>query len=342
VGTTAFISGCAGTELTAAERAFFRDAAPWGLILFARNCLDKAQIRALVADFREVVGRTDAPVLIDQEGGRVQRLKPPIWPAYPPAAALGRLFDRDEERGRRAAFLLGRLIGEDLDELGITVDCVPVLDIRVPQAHDIIGDRAYGATPAKVVALARALSEGLSEAGVAPVMKHIPGHGRALSDSHFDLPAVNASLKEMSVTDFAPFRGLNTLPMAMTAHVVYVAIDTEAPATLSAVLIDAVIRRSIGFDGLLMSDDLSMGALSGSLGERTVGALRAGCDVALHCNGQMDEMEAVAAAVPALGSRAADRAVAALSWANRRETDIVGVRAEFAELMDAAALAGEA
>lgn len=338
----AFISGCGGPDLSADERAFFRDADPWGLILFARNCIGVPQIRALIADFRDTVGRADAPVLIDQEGGRVQRLKPPGWPAYPPAATIARLAARDPDAGTRAAWLIGRLIGEDLYGLDITVDCVPCIDIRVPGAHDIIGDRSYGADPETIAHLAGTVTRGLSAAGVAPVMKHIPGHGRALADSHFELPVVDTDRVELERSDFEPFRKLASLPMAMTAHVIYAAIDANAPATLSPHLVDAIIRGSIGFDGLLMSDDLSMKALSGSLQSRTEASVAAGCDMALHCNGDLVEMSAVASRAPELTGRAAERARAALDWAERQETDIVAARREFDALVDAAAMAGEA
>lgn len=329
----AFISGCEGSELTDAEREFFRDEAPWGLILFSRNCVDPGQIRDLTGEFRDIVGRADAPVLIDQEGGRVQRIRAPACMDYPPAEAIGRIHRRDPIAGERASWLLGRLLGEDLFGLGITVDCVPVLDIRFAGAHRIIGDRAFGAEPGLIATLAKAMTEGLSAAGLAPVMKHIPGHGRALSDSHDALPTVDTPRRELEQTDFEPFRRMSALPMAMTAHVVYSSIDSDAPATLSPVVVDAIIRQSIGFDGLLMSDDLSMGALSGSLEERTSAAFRAGCDMALHCNGNLAEMRSVASRTPVLRGRGADRAAAALGWARRHETDVAAAREEFLDLI---------
>ncbi len=337
----AFIVGCAGPELGREERDFLRDADPWGLILFARNCVDKPQVRALVEDFRSTVARPDAPVLIDQEGGRVQRLRAPNWTDYPSAAVIAQVHARDAEAGRRAAWLLGRLIGEELIELGVTVDCVPVLDIRVPSAHDVIGDRSFGPDPSVVVALAGAKTAGIRAAGVAPIMKHIPGHGRACADSHFDLPVVDCPREELERTDFEPFRKLSGIPMAMTAHVVYSAIDPEACATLSPGVIDAIIRGSIGFDGLLMTDDLSMGALSGTLQERTAAAFRAGCDMALHCNGDLAEMAAVASHTPDLSGRAAERAAAALVWAGREDCDIAAARGEFLGLLDMVPIAGE-
>jgi len=342
----AFITGCAGPELTEAERGFVRDEHPWGLILFARNCVDKKQIRSLIEDFRACVGRADAPVLIDQEGGRVQRLRAPIWTDYPSAETIAAIHAHFPEAGRRAAWLLGRLIGEDLAELGINVDCVPVLDIRLPVTHKVIGDRSFGTDPDVIEILAGAMTGGVSAAGIAPIMKHIPGHGRATSDSHFDLPVVGCSREELASSDFEPFRRFSTgpaaIPMAMTAHVVYSALDDTAPATLSPFVVDAIIRGDIGFDGLLMSDDLSMGALSGSLQERTMAAFAAGCDMALHCNGDFDEMTAVASQTPELTGRAAERALAALAWARREDIDIAAARDEFFAILDAASHPGEA
>jgi len=330
----AFITGLSGTILTDAERAFVRDAQPWGLIVFARNVADPDQLRRLVAEFRNVVGR-DAPVLVDQEGGRVQRLGPPHWPKYPPAAAYARLYERDRDAGLAAAAIGARLIAADLRAVGIDVDCAPVADLPVADADPIIGDRAFGMEPKAVVALAGAFARGLIEGGVLPVVKHMPGHGRATADSHKRLPMVTADRATLEATDFAAFRGLVALPMAMTAHVVFTAIDPVAPATASAVIVRDVIRGSIGYQGLLMSDDVSMGALSGSLGERTRAALAAGCcDVVLHCNGDMAEMEAVAAAAPLLNGQAARRADAALARRSRpASSDIAAMRTEFAALM---------
>jgi beta-N-acetylhexosaminidase len=342
----AFIIGCAGPELTGEERKFLHREDPWGLILFARNCVDKDQIRSLIADFRACVGRADAPVLIDQEGGRVQRLRAPIWTDYPPAETIAHIHAHDPEAGKRAAWLLGRLIGEDLAELGINVDCVPVLDIRLPVTHKVIGDRSFGTDLDVIEILAGAMVAGVSAAGVAPIMKHIPGHGRATADSHFDLPVVDCAREDLAGCDFEPFRRFSTapiaIPMAMTAHVVYSALDDTAPATLSPLVVDAIIRGEIGFDGLLMTDDLSMGALSGSLEDRTKAAFAAGCDMALHCNGDFDEMTAIAAQTPELTGRAAERAAAALVWARREETDIAVAREEFFVILDAAASPGEA
>jgi beta-N-acetylhexosaminidase len=310
LAVSACILGCSGPALTIAERAFFRDADPWGFILFRRNVETPDQVRRLVEDLRAAIGRADAPVLIDQEGGRVQRLRPPHWRAYPPGRAYGELASGE----RHAMARLGaRLIAHDLAALGITVDCLPVLDVPAPAADDVIGDRAYGSTPETVADLGRAAAEGLIAGGVLPVMKHVPGHGRAGADSHQALPVVEASLAELEARDFAPFRALADLPMAMTAHVVYTAIDPDHPATTSRRVIDEIVRGAIGFQGLLLSDDLSMNALSGDLGERAVAALAAGCDVALHCNGDRAEMRAVVGAAKPLDGAAGARAAAALA-----------------------------
>jgi beta-N-acetylhexosaminidase len=332
---SAFIAGVAGTSLTDDERAFLRDAQPWGLILFARNIRTPDAVRHLVQEFRGVVGRA-APVLIDQEGGRVQRLGPPHWPSYPPGAAYGLLYDEDRDAGLVAAQLGARLIAADLSALGIDVDCLPLADVPVSGSDQVIGDRAYGTTPDKVAAIATAIAAGLHDGGVLPVLKHIPGHGRATADSHKKLPVVNADRKTLDATDFAAFRPLATLPMAMTAHVVYTAIDPIAPATTSVTMVRDVIRDLIGFRGLLMSDDLSMGALSGSLGERTRAAIAAGCDVALHCNGDLAEMRAVAAEAPRLSGEAQRRADAALAAGGKPAAfDVAAARSEFSAMMSA-------
>jgi beta-N-acetylhexosaminidase len=308
----AFITGFAGTELSDAERAFLREAQPWGFILFKRNIAAPPAVRALVDEVRSILGRS-APVLIDQEGGRVQRLGPPDWPLYPPGAAYGTLYDRDRQKGLAAAQLGARLIAADLATLHIDVDCLPIADVPVAGADPVVGDRAYGTEPAKVAAIARAVADGLAEGGVLSVLKHIPGHGRANADSHARLPVVNTQRAVLETTDFAAFRPLAGLPMGMTAHVVFTALDPVEPATVSATIVRDVIRDSIGFKGLLMSDDISMGALSGSLAERTRAAIGAGCDIVLHCNGQMPEMQAVAGAAPALAGQALARADAALA-----------------------------
>jgi beta-N-acetylhexosaminidase len=294
---SAVIFGCAGPVLSEVERDFFRANDPLGFILFQRNCASPAQVRGLVAALRQAVGRADAPVLIDQEGGRVARLKPPHWPAYPAPAALAALGD---ERAREAVRSGARLIADDLAALGITVDCLPVLDLPVAGADAVIGDRAYGDSADKVATLGRAACEGLLAGSVLPVIKHIPGHGRATVDTHHLLPRVETPRDVLEASDFAPFRALADMPLAMTAHIVYTAVDAVNPATLSRRVIDDVIRASIGFDGLLLTDDLSMRALGGDLGERAAGALAAGCDVVLHCNGDMAEMAQVANAVAPL------------------------------------------
>jgi len=298
------VLGCAGSELSRQERTFYSRVDPLGFILFARNCFDPEQIRRLIADLRDCVGRSDAPVLIDQEGGRVARLKPPHWRAAPPARRFVEIAASDPDRGREAARLNSRLIADELFDLGITVDCAPVLDVPQSNADPIIGDRAYGDTPAMVANLAEAACEGLLDGGVLPVVKHIPGHGRATVDSHLALPTVEASRDELERIDVAPFRALRRMPWAMTAHVIYTAIDAEKPATLSTAVIGGLIRRDIGFDGLLISDDLSMQALSGSFAERSAGCLAAGCDIALHCNGRMAEMAEVAEAAPPMTEQA--------------------------------------
>lgn len=312
MSVSACILGCAGSKLTREEVAFFRDIRPWGFILFARNLETPDQARALTEALRETVGRADAPILIDQEGGRVQRLKPPHWPSYPPARAYGELPAEDLLRRREMARLGARLIAHDLANLGINVDCAPVLDVPDPQGHEIIGDRAYGETPETVAVLGRAAAEGLMAGGVLPVIKHIPGHGRARADSHLELPVVEASREALESRDFAPFRMLSDMPMAMTAHVIYSAIDRKRPATTSRKVLRQVVRGAIGYDGLVMSDDLSMRALSGDFAVRAGQALAAGCDVVLHCNGDLAEMRAVAAGTGALKGKAAQRAAAAL------------------------------
>lgn len=310
---TRAIYGCSALVLTADERAFFRDVQPWGFILFARNIQSPDQIRALVTELRDTVGDARAPVLIDQEGGRVARLKPPGWRERPPAARFGALHAVSPEAGREATYLNARLIAHDLAELGINVDCLPVLDVPVAGAHDIIGDRAFARDPATIITLGRAQIEGLLEGGVLPVMKHIPGHGRAGADSHLALPRVAAKAADLSASDFVTFRSLDTCPLAMTAHVVYEAIDPQRPATLSPKVIRQVIRGEIGFDGLLMSDDLSMQALDGPLAARAKAAFFAGCDLVLHCNGNMEEMKDVASETKELNELVARRSEHALS-----------------------------
>jgi beta-N-acetylhexosaminidase len=309
----AFITGVSGFTLTADERDFIRAARPWGFILFKRNIETPAQVIALITELRNCIGEADAPVLIDQEGGRVQRFGPPHWPVYPPGAVFGALYDVDSKLGLTAARLSARLIAADLIGLGVTVDCLPLADVPVAGADAVIGNRAYGTEPGKVAAIARAVTEGLEQGGVLPVLKHIPGHGRATADTHFKLPVVDTPKAELERTDFAAFQPLADLPMAMTAHVVFSALDPAQPATTSATIIEQVIRGSIGFHGLLMSDDVSMNALAGSIAERTRASVSAGCDMVLHCNGNLDEMRQVAGEAPVLSGKALDRAKRALA-----------------------------
>ncbi|HEX2560727.1 beta-N-acetylhexosaminidase [Phenylobacterium sp.] len=309
----ACILGCAGTSLSDEERSFFSEVRPWGFILFKRNIDTPDQVRRLVDELRGCVGRDDAPVLIDQEGGRVQRMGPPHWRRYPPGRAYGEIASNDPLYRREITRLGARLLAYDLRSVGINVDCVPVLDVPAPDGHEIIGDRAYGQTADEVALLGRAAAEGLIAGGVLPIIKHIPGHGRALADSHLQLPVVDASYEELDARDFAPFKALSDMPMAMTAHVVYTAIDPNRPGTTSRIVHRRVIRGAIGFDGLVMTDDLSMKALSGDFAGRTRAALAAGCDVALHCNGDMDEMKGVVAGAKPLQGRALARAKAALA-----------------------------
>jgi len=302
-GLRAFISGCRGERLRPGERAFFRDARPCGLILFKRNCRSPEQVRALADSFRAAVGSDEALVLVDQEGGRVQRLGPPAWRAYPPASAFGALYRRNPQTGLAAARACAELMGRDLNALGIDVDCAPVLDVPAPGAHGIIGDRAYGDTPVQVSTLGRAAAEGLLRAGVLPVIKHLPGHGRAQVDSHRALPRIDADLDMLRLTDFAPFAALRDMPLGMTGHVVLSAVDPHRAASVSPEVINRIIRGEIGFDGLLMCDDIGMRALTGRAGRKAEAVLAAGCDVVLHCSGNRREMEAVAAVAPELGGK---------------------------------------
>lgn len=312
---TPLFLGLSGPALTGAERGFFRDADPAGYILFRRNCADRAQLRALTDSLRALAGRDDVPILIDQEGGRVARMQPPEWPAFPSGAAFDALYEVSPVSAIEAARANARAIAGMLGESGINVDCLPLLDVRDPSGHDIIGDRALGAEPLRVAAMGRAVIEGLRAGGVVGVVKHIPGHGRARADSHVELPVVEAD-EEALERDLAPFERLNGAPMAMTAHVVYPAWDAERCASLSPVVIGEIIRGRIGFEGLLMSDDLGMSALAGSFGERAAGVLAAGCDIALHCSGDRIEMEAVVGAVGPIGAEARarlDRAMATIA-----------------------------
>ena len=308
----ALISGCAGTSLTPDEIQLFSKSKPWGLILFKRNCESPEQIKSLIASFRSAVGRQDAPVFVDQEGGRVQRLGPPVWRKYPEARKFGYLYQINPALALRTARNAGRLMAQELYDLGFTSSCLPVLDLPQQGTHDVIGNRAYDMRPERVMALARSHVAGLMEGGILPVMKHIPGHGRAMVDSHLELPVVSASRLELETHDFVTFTGFADCPMAMTAHVVYQAIDPDHPATLSRKVVRHAIRRVIGFSGLLMTDDLSMKALRGTLAEKAQMAYDAGCDILLHCNGVIDEMREVAEHAQPLSVKAARRAKSAL------------------------------
>jgi beta-N-acetylhexosaminidase len=340
MNTRAFITGVSGPELNAEEREFIRAQRPWGFILFKRNIETPGQVAHLIAEMRNEVARPDAPVLIDQEGGRVQRLGLPHWPIYPAGAVFGRLYDLDPALGLTAAWLSARLIAADLSDLGASVDCLPLADVPVPGADTVIGDRAYGTEPGKVAAIARAVTEGLERGGILPVLKHIPGHGRATADTHFRLPVVETPKAELERTDFAAFQKLADLPMAMTAHVVFSALDPALPATTSATIIEQVIRGVIGFQGLLMSDDLSMNALAGSLAERTRAVFASGCDMVLHCNGKIDEMREVARETPELSGKSLERAGRALASRKAPQPfDRLKARAELDALVDRAGAA---
>ncbi|SNS19393.1 beta-N-acetylhexosaminidase [Sphingomonas laterariae] len=324
---TPLILGLAGTTLSADERAFFADVDPAGYILFKRNVETAEQLRALTDALRDVAGRADVPILIDQEGGRVARMQPPIWPAFPTAELFDRLYDVAPASAIEATRANAQAIATMLFEAGVNVNCLPLLDVRQPDAHDIIGDRALGAEPLRVAALGRAVLEGMQAAGVVGVVKHIPGHGRAMADSHVELPVVTANEADLE-KDLAPFIALNGAPMGMTAHVVYTAWDADECASLSPRVIGDIIRGRIGFDNLLMSDDLGMHALSGDFGERAAGVLRAGCDIALHCSGDMTEMQAVAGAVGPIGGEAKARLDRAMATVAGRAPGI-----DFAELV---------
>ncbi len=323
----ALILGCAGPTLTPDEEAFFSRVRPWGLILFKRNIVDAEQVSSLCVSFRSIVERLDAPVLIDQEGGRVQRMGPPLWRKYPAAARYLEAVNGDVSKATALARVGSRLIADDLRHCGITVDCMPVLDCPVDHADKAIGDRAYATDPVAISLIAEGAARGLLDGGVLPVIKHMPGHGRAMVDSHYALPVVKAELATLEHTDFKPFRALRSFPVAMTGHIVFEAIDPHKPATLSKSVITDIIRGFIGFDGLLLSDDVSMKALSGGFEERTAALIAAGCDIALHCNGLMEEAVAVAQAAPELRERALERAEAALSWLRPPQTPFDPVEA---------------
>lgn len=331
----AWIAGCAGKRLDADEKAFFAGERPWGFILFGRNVGEASQLCDLIAELREAGGRDTTPILVDQEGGRVQRLRPPLAPRYPPSARLGEIYRHDPEAGLRAARLTGRLFAFDLAAYGFTADCLPCLDLSIEGANSVIGDRAYSASVKAVAALGRAAADGLSEGGLLPVMKHIPGHGRCNVDSHLSLPIVAATRAELAASDWLPFISANGLPAAMTAHLLFKDIDPDRPATLSPIVIAEVIRGALGFDGLLMTDDMSMKALRGDIGDLGRRAVEAGCDLALHCNGDMAEMRAVAAAIPELRGKSLRRAGTAEAYgpAHLKPADEAALRAEYAELL---------
>ncbi|PWL18013.1 beta-N-acetylhexosaminidase [Falsochrobactrum shanghaiense] len=331
----AWIAGISGTRLTADEIAFFRDEKPWGFILFARNVESLEQLADLTKHMRDLTGRSQTPVFIDQEGGRVQRLRPPLAPNYPSAAQIGAIYDRDREAGLRAAWLHARLHAFDLLKVGINVDCLPVLDVPVEGAHDVIGSRAYSRNPHSVAEMGRAATEGLLAGGVLPVMKHMPGHGRAFSDTHKELARVGVPLDELVAHDFVPFKALNDLPMAMTAHVIFDSIDPDHPATLSPTVIDTIIRDVIGFDGLIISDDISMKALQGDLDILAQAIIGAGCDMVLYCAGVMEELVRVAANVPLLEGKARKRAELAEVYVGEPDlSDETELREEFARMFE--------
>ena len=332
----ALILGCSGLALTPDEKAFYRENRPWGFILFGRNIGDAVQITDLIACMCDCVG-WNAPVLIDQEGGRVQRIKPPTLQAYPSAQVLGDIYRQDREKGLRAAWLMSRLHAFDLTRFGFTMDCLPVLDVPIEGASNVIGNRAYGHDPAMVTEMGKAASEGLKAGGMLSCMKHMPGHGRGMADSHHELPVVSASREELEAHDFAPFRALKDEVCGMSCHVVFSAYDAENPATTSETVIREVIRGHIGFDGLLISDDSSMNALKGTLGERARAIAASGIDIVLHCNGVMEEMKAVVAEVNPLTGKTAERAERAL--ASIRPADGASeeaLRAEFNALLPTA------
>ncbi len=359
MGQGAYIFAPSGPDLTPGERAFFRDADPWGFILFQRNCDTPEQLRRLTSDLRESVGQ-NAPILIDQEGGRVQRMRAPHWCEWMPPLDQVQAFSGAENArendafslrpisasemaaknasffASRAMYLRGFLIGTELLAHGIDVNCAPSADLAWPETHAFLKNRCYGTTPAQVTAMARACATGLIDAGCLPVLKHAPGHGRATIDSHLDLPRIGAPLSELANTDFAPFVALSDLPMVMTAHIVLPEIDPETPITLSSEGI-AYLRETLGLGGLLMSDDISMEALSGTPEHRAARAIAAGCDLVLHCNGEMSEMQAIAKAVPEMTPEAAKRAdIAVASRRTPIDIDISALEEEFGTLIQGA------
>jgi len=332
---SAVIVGCESHVLTANERAFFKELNPMGYILFARNCGNPEQLRALTDSLRTLSGDAYLPILIDQEGGRVARLRPPHWRKTLPAAVIAAGAETDMKAAQRRMYVSMRLIAEELHRMGITVNCAPIADVPVAQCHDVIGDRALGDTPHQVTQLARVQAQALLDGGVLPILKHIPGHGRAQADSHLELPTVHATLEELEHTDFVPFRALRDIPMGMTAHIRYTALDAQLPATLSPVSID-FIRNNIGFDGLLMSDDVSMKALQGNLTTLSTQILDAGCDVVLHCNGNIDEMQQVAKGMRAMDDVALQRLGRAKSLLHApvQEISLTDLESEYHQFMN--------
>ena len=329
------IFGCAGTVLSTEERTFFASTKPYGFILFDRNISDPSQVQSLTKELRETVGHSVVPILVDQEGGRVARLRPPQWRETPSARCLVSVLAEDKELACHAIRLNSHLIASDLIQSGISVSCMPVLDLASLGGHEIIGDRAYSRNPQDVSQYGRAACEGLLESGVLPIIKHIPGHGRATLDSHLALPRVDTGIEELIRTDFVPFRELCEMPMAMTAHILFSAIDPVFPVTLSATVVSRVIRELIGFDGLLVTDDISMSALTGTLGYRARKALEAGCDLVLHCSGILSEMEEVAMAVGPMSAASSDRVAYSetLYTKERSEIDLAADRRELNKLL---------
>ena len=340
---SAYITGLSTEALTDGERVLLSSSRPCGIILFARNCISSEQIRKLIVEAKSAIGSDDVLVLIDQEGGRVRRLRPPEWRDLPPASAYAAIYATDPARAIRSARLAARLVAHDLRALGITMNCAPVLDVPVAGAHDIIGNRAYGGPWMQIASLGRAVAEGHMAGGVVPVIKHIPGHGRASADSHLELPSVATSRTELEASDFAPFHALRDLPAAMTAHVVFTEIDQVNPASTSIHIIEDVIRGKIGFDGFLMSDDLGMKALDGPFIERAAAVIRAGSDAALHCGGDIAEMEAVAAGVPVLQGAALRRFTDCIDLTRRTTAfDQAGAEAALADVIAHAAVSAVA
>tara|TARA_R100001509_G_scaffold164621_2_gene142916 strand:- start:106 stop:1173 length:1068 start_codon:yes stop_codon:yes gene_type:complete len=343
----ACILGVEGTELSNWEKGFFREADPYGFILFARNVTDLKQVKALNNQLREVVGNINVPIFVDQEGGRVMRLKPPHWRKIPAAGVFGQLFETAPENAREAAYINARLMAADLRDAGFNITCAPVLDIRFPGMSDVVGDRSYGSTVEQIVPLASAVAAGLLDGGIAPVIKHIPGHGRASVDSHKDLPIVTASREELSRLDFEPFRQMKDVVAAMSAHLLFTAIDDQRPGTVSAKVISEIVRGDIGFENLLISDDLSMEALGGSIASRTHECLAAGCDIALHCNGKRTEMEEVVSMAPKLAGEALTRSqllsnqIVGFNTIQPPSAQIADWQARLAELLSPVWSAGE-